>query len=460
MIANKTVFIIITRGFLVRNMLRSGVLRLLNAAGIRTVIFFPLLGKTTEVPSSLRKELEGPLVKIIGVREARLGRIHKVFCHLAKFLVFTKSTWTYCLVSVKNDQQRSDALAWIERLIFSRLSQWRVLKRLARAIEEHVFRQRHYAEYFEAERPSVVFSTSIISTLDLLFMKEARRRGIPTISIPKGWDNIAKIFYRFLPDRLLVQNEPMVDAAATLQDIPRSRIQVVGFPQFDWYVHRDLLMSRESYGAKMGLDPQRRIILFGSEGKWAPSDFTIAEHIAKFIQTPRALAAPCSLLIRPHFSEAHDPRLTQRSFGPHVVLDTNFTDSNFFLDRWDPRDEETLMFMNTLFHMDVLVTTTSTLVLDAACFDKPIVNVAYEILYKNGRDVSGLFYEKEHYQWVLRTGAVDLVTSDAELLSALNESLAHPEKKATQRQRLRDEVCYLVDGQSSQRVVGALRSML
>ena len=197
MIANKTVFIIITRGFLVRNMLRSGVLRLLNAAGIRTVIFFPLLGKTTEVPSSLRKELEGPLVKIIGVREARLGRIHKVFCHLAKFLVFTKSTWTYCLVSVKNDQQRSDALAWIERLIFSRLSQWRVLKRLARAIEEHVFRQRHYAEYFEAERPSVVFSTSIISTLDLLFMKEARRRGIPTISIPKGWDNIAKIFYRF-----------------------------------------------------------------------------------------------------------------------------------------------------------------------------------------------------------------------------------------------------------------------
>lgn len=458
--ANKTVFIIITRGFLVRNMLRSGVLRLLTEAGVRVVVFFPLLGETTEVPASLRNEFEGPMVHIVGVREVPLGRIHKIFAQLVKFLVFTQSTWTYCLVSVKNDRQRPDVLAKAERWIFSRLSRWMFLKRLSRFMEEHFFSPWHDGDYFDAEQPRLVFSTSIISTLDIQFMKEAKRRGISTVSIPKGWDNVAKIFYRFLPDLLLVQSPPMVDAVEILQGMSSSRVRLVGFPQFDWYVRRDLIMPREAYCTRMGLDANRHMILFGSEGKWAPSDFSIAERVAAFIQTSGALQMPCSLLIRPHFSDAHDVRLTRRSFGPHIVVDTNFTDSDFFIDRWDPRNEETVLFMNTLFHADLLVTTTSTLTLDAVCFDKPIINVAYGILYKNGTDVSGLFYEKDHYQWVLRTDAVDLVKSDAELLVALNNALAHPERKAVERQRLRDEVCGRLDGQSSQRVVDALLSII
>jgi len=412
------------------------------------------------IPEELRREFEGPLVELVGVREKPLGRVYKVFCHLTKFLVFTKSTWTFCLVSVKHDKQRSDFRARALKWIYTPLSKLRFLKRLARAIEFHLFRHRIYGEYFDAYKPDAVFSTSIISTLDMLFMKEARRRKIPTLSIPKGWDNVAKLFYRFIPDVLLVQNEHMTEAAVAFQDVPRGRIRVVGFPQFDWYVRPELRSTREAYCARMGLDPSRRIILFGSEGKWAPSDYTAAEHIAQLIHTDGALLTPCTLLIRPHFSDALNPRFTQHDFGPHVVVDTSMMRSDFFFDRWDPRNEETELFVNTLHHMDMLVTTTSTLTLDAVCFDKPILNIAYQILYKNGKDVSELFYEKDHYQWVLQTGAVDLIRSDKELRARLNDALSSPTRHAESRQRLRDEVCYRVDGQSSQRVVDEVLALV
>ncbi len=441
-------------------MLRSGILASLTNAGVRTVIFFPMYPQAADIPDALRREFEGPLVTLVGVREKPLGRAYKLFGHLVKFLVYTQSTWTFCLVSVKHDKQRADALAYLQKWIYTPLSKIGFLKRLARAIEYHVFRHRLYGEYFDAYAPDAVFSTSIISTLDILFMKEARRRGITTISIPKGWDNVAKLFYRFIPDVLLVQNEHMTEAAVKLQGVLRERIRVVGFPQFDWYVRQELQKSREAYCERMGLDPARRIILFGSEGKWAPSDYTAAERIGQLIQTDGALAVPCTLLIRPHFSDSQNPRFAQRNFGPNIVVDTSMTRSDFFFDRWDPGNDETELFLNTLHHMDVLVTTTSTLTLDAVCFDKPILNIAYEILYKNGKDVSELFYQKDHYQWVLRTGAVDLVRSDEELRARLNDALREPAQKAAARQRLRDEVCYRVDGQSSRRVADEILSVL
>ena len=41
----KTVFIVITRGFIVRNILRSGILELLKKKGYRIVVFFQSFGR-------------------------------------------------------------------------------------------------------------------------------------------------------------------------------------------------------------------------------------------------------------------------------------------------------------------------------------------------------------------------------------------------------------------------------
>ena len=290
-------------------------------------------------------------------------------------------------------------------------------------------------------------------------MKEARKRGIRTVSMPKGWDNITKALYRFVPDVLVVQNEYMRRGAVRSQGIPREKIAVVGFPQFDWYRRPEILLSREDYCASVGFDPKKKIIFFGSEGRWAPHDDRIVSLLATWVRDG-AFVAPCSLFVRPHFSDIKERRFDKmRGVSKDVVIDESFTVSDFFSDNWDPGVEETKKFINLIYHMDVLVTVASTLTLDAACFDKPIINVVFNVLHhpKTGRDNSHLLYTQDHYDWVFETDAVDLVKSKEELRENINRYLVNPSRKSTERSVLRDTLCYKIDGRASERLADVIR---
>jgi len=359
--------------------------------------------------------------------------------------------------NVKN-KKRANWRAYLEKWMYKPFSYVTFFKYIARFVEQHVFRNNTYEKYFDKYNPSLVFSSSIVSTVDILFMKEARRRGIKTVSMPKGWDNIAKMFYKFVPDLLVVQNELMEEQVPRVQCFSKSSVVSVGFPQFDYYVDAPLL-SREEYCKLIGVDPKRKLIFFGSEGVWAPYDDAIVDILVKWLDEG-VYDEDTTIIIRPHYSDVYNNRFVRFENTPHVVLDPFFTLSNFFLDNWDPVRKDMEMFANLLHHSDVLITTTSTLTLDAACFDLPIINIAFGILYKHGQDMSELFYKKDHYQWVLDTGAVDLVFNNKELLSSINKYFGDPSIDQAQRKNLVNKVCYRDDGKSCERIVNSIEKLL
>jgi hypothetical protein len=458
-----TIFIVVARGFIVRNILRSGVLERLTQTGHRVVIFFPQ--EKGYEGKKLREEFTRPSVMVEFLPDASgLGRLRRGLYHFFKKmtpnLVYTQSTWTYSRIGNKRIMNRSTVWAYIERMIYRPLSAFHSLKTLARFLYLYLFYSPVYASYFEKYAPDLIFSTSIISKQDVQFMKEAKRRGVRTVSMPKGWDNISKMLYAILPDTLIVQNEIMRRDAIQYQRMPASHIAVCGFPQFDWYRRPEILMARETLMNTLGLSPDRRLIFFGSEGMWAPLDHVTAGTLAKFVNDPAALAYPCALLVRPHFSDIHDRRFESLRGIPNVVVDDNITLSNYFNDNWNPSAEETRLFVNCLYHSDLLVTSVSTLVLDGASVDKPLIAIAYGIIVKGGRDVSTELYETDHFKAVLRTRAVDVVRSDDELRAAVNRALEHPDYKKAERERLIADLCFRVDGRSSERVVKVLLANL
>jgi hypothetical protein len=449
----KTIFIPIARGFIVRNILRSGVLAHLKDAGYRIVIFF--IHKGMKVPQYLRDEFEDDSVIIECVPPIDM-RGYSRFSRATKMLVYSDSSWEHSQMGNQRNLNRSFYWKYIERGASWVLSRFSVLKRIARYIEKKVFYRKTYAPYFDAYKPDVVFSTSVISTLDIDMMKEARKRGIKTIAMPKGWDNITKNFYRFLPDRLIVQNEPMKEGAVRVQGVPREMITVRGFPQFDWYAKTDIILPRERFFQSLGLSPERKLIFFGSEGRWAPGEEHIVSCLAGWVEN-NAFSRPASLLVRPHFSDVKKNRFAHFE-GKHITSKINFRLSDFFDDNWDPGTEETIHLANLLYHCDVLVTVASTLTLDAACFNKPLINVAFKILHhpKTGRDLSELYYTQDHYRWVLGVGGVDLVQSENELLRSIVAYLKDPRRNEEERSRLVSRLCFKVDGRSSRRIAEAI----
>lgn len=457
----KTVFIIVTRGFIVRNILRTGVLDLLKKSGCHVVIFFPKYTHS-EVPKYLRDEFEDDQVTLKIVSEPKKKRvqqkIYKVFSKFSSQLVFTLTTWKYNLIGKKSKMERGRIWSHIEKYAYTILSKIHILKSIARWAEQNLFRDEYYGIYFNEYKPDVVFSTSIMSKLDIQFMKEAKRRGIKTVSMPKGWDNVAKLLYRVVPDVAVFHNEVMKKHAVSDQRMNEKKIVVTGFPQFDMYTDTSLFLSREEYCKKIGINPTSRILFFGSEGGWSPKDDAIVDILARFVKESQSTDTPIGLIVRPHYSDIKLNRYERFKNVPNVWVDDTITISDFFWDNWDPGLKETHLFMNALYHSDIVINIASTLALDGAALGKPVIGVGFGALYhpKTGKDITALVYESDHYQSVLATGAVDFVKNEEDLKRSIDDYIENPERKKEERKKLIDMLCYKIDGNSSKRIADVI----
>ena len=416
--------------------------------------------RTKSVPEYLKEEFKDLDVVFIAAHERSYSRVHKALQWVTNFLIYTDSTRRYLKYGNKRHIGRSRVVAYAHIALTITLSKIFFLRPLMRWTERTFFKEEDATlqGYFDTYQPDVVFSTSVISNIDITLMKEARRRNIPTVSMPKGWDNVTRNYYRFVPDYFLVQNEILRENMAVHQDFPKENIFVIGFPQFDWYARPDVLESREEHLATLGLDPEKPYIFFASEGVWADRDHEIAEQIYSWIESG-VFTQPVQLLVRPHFTNVKDGHFESFKGREHAVLDESFEVSELFLDNWDPKVSETISLANTLKHAAMLVTIVSTINLDAACYDKPLVNFLYGAKYRGDKDISAYLFDSNHMQWVADTKALRYAHSPEELKKHIQFYLDGNDAEKEGRQKLREQLCYKVDGKSSERMVAALTTV-
>ena len=467
----KTIFITITRSFITRNILRCGVLDLLKKRGYNVVVFFP----RKSIPEYLKRELGGDGVTLAAVPEIVSSKMHRLFLKMSfSYLIFTRSTKKRALYFNDNARTRffskgflkkTKIVPWLRYVYLKIASNSNILKFLYRFFELKLFPQidHRIQLYFDNYKPDAVFSTSFVSGFDVAFMKEAKRRGAPPVSMPKSWDNIPLGYARFLPDYFIVPNEPSRQIAIHLQGMPSNRVHVVGIPQFDWYARKDIIKSREEHFKNKGLNPALPLILFGSEGVFSAFDHEVGEMIYEWVKD-NALAKPCQMLVRAHFSNADQDIFKKLRNRPKVVVDS-YRLTNFLGDKWDPSTEEMIDFINTVYHCDIMVNAASTLTLDAACFDKPIINIGFGCVYeggdRSGRDITySASYTSEHFGWVLETGATKKTDSPGELREQINRYLLNPQLERKERERLCRKLCYRLDGRSSERLANVFSSVI
>lgn len=462
----KTIFITITRSFLTRNILRSGTLEHLKRCGYRIIVFF----QAKEVPTYLKKEFEDDLVSLHAFtpvphwfhRRINILKRYLIETHISKLVARFESHKQRTLSSGLITSLAPSLFARSARLaVIKTLGRLPVARRLFRFLEKYVFLQRSAIAnfYFDRYAPDVILSTSLISDFDILFLKEASRRGVPTISMPKGWDNVTKEYYPFLPDWFAVPNEVSASCATTLQDMNPARVRAVGLPQFDWYARPEIRLSREEHLRAKGLDPARKLIFFGSEGAWSQNDWRIAELLYEWIKSD-ALGAPSQLFVRPHYSDVQSPKFDSLRGKPHVFVD-DYPKIDFLADRWDPTVPLTIDFTNSILHADVVVNIASSLTLDAASADRPVVLIGFGCEFEGETDVTiPKLYGSDHMRWVADAGGAPRADNPEDLKRLVRGALEEPHTYAAGRARLRERLCYRVDGKSSERLATLLADIV
>jgi len=449
----KTIAITISRGSLAKNYLQNDFFRILRER-FRVIVLTPAAQDDRFV-----REFSHPNVEFVTFEEYPWSATEALLVKVGKMLMWSDSVRLLVHYGIPHrvKKGRFNVLrVFLATLFFLPLSRIPVLKRIMRFLDR-ILTQRSFSaslrRVLREKEIDFLFCTNLFSDSEVALIKAAKKEHVPVWGMPKSWDNLGNVPIRALPDRLCVWNEFMVEQAMRWHAVPREVIRVTGILQFDAHLDESRRWSRAEFCKRFKLDPKRKIILFGSEGRTLVDDPDIARMLASFVAHD-SFPVPSQLLIRPHFGY-HDDELRFMSLKglPSVALDTAVERSRCFKDEWDYGEEFTTRFINTLYHADVLVTTGSTLCLDVACFDTPTVNIGFDGYAQRPFHESVRFwYHTEHAKELLRTNSAPLVRSERELKDAVFEALVHKDRFKSGRDRLRKRLCHNLDGKVGKRL--------
>ena len=181
---------------------------------------------------------------------------------------------------------------------------------LLRAAEAATPPDAGIVEFIRSRAPDVlvISPTNLRFSEETDYIKAAHSLGVPTAVPVLSWDNLStKGLIQIAPDKLFVWNEHHLQDALEIQGIGRGRIEVAGAPFFDkWFDPAAGLPRREDFCRQLGLDPERRILLYlGSSRKIAANEVWFVEKLRRFLQTSQnGQLRGCQLLIRPHPANA------------------------------------------------------------------------------------------------------------------------------------------------------------
>jgi hypothetical protein len=450
----KTLFILIPDALATKNYLRSQFwVELQKKHELRTIILC-----SAEKADEYRKEFGNDRVLVEVVDSVAHGRWEGVISFIARNALRTGH--------MRIHQMRNYIdfgglpMLLLKSFLWLVLGRSSLLHRLIRKLDLHIPPAPRVKELFDTYTPNLVFSSSILNgSLDVAFLREAQRRGIHTIGIPRGWDNYtSKGILRVIPDTLLAMDTYLVEMGREYQSLHKET-RVVGFPGMDQYVDRRLIQPRESFLSSIGVDPTKRMILFCALGDYSvPSEWEIAEAFNTLVATGK-LPSDLVMVYRAHPSfESHTEELARL---PHVVHNRKAEYKEGDVSTWEMGKSDIAYYMNSIAHSEMVITTGSTAGIDAIAMNKPVISAAFENRPINYW-LSARRFRKHftHYIHLVETGGVATADSPAEMALRITEYLENPQKDAEGRAHAKARFLSPLDGGAGGRIAKEVLALL
>jgi CDP-glycerol glycerophosphotransferase (TagB/SpsB family) len=118
---------------------------------------------------------------------------------------------------------------------------------------------------------------------------------------------------------------------------------------------------------------------------------------------------------------------------------------------------------DSLYHTEMTISTASTMTIDAAAFDKPSINIAFDGWEeKPFHESVRRFYAPSHahYQPIVKSAGVRIAYSFDELIKYIHMYLEDPSIDKEGRARIVREQCYKLDGKSGERIANFILESL
>ena len=456
----KTIFIPIYNGIRARNFFRSSAYtELAGDPSLQLVILIP--------PSKLgyyRSEFPEPNVifephEIIS--EPWFGRFLAEFA----FNLLSTKTMEY--------KQRLEYLRYgnwprfvLKRAVHYFLGPFIFFRSLVRFFDRWVALDPAVASLLKKYKPDLVIVPDIVFPPDRVVLRAAKRLGFRVLGMIRSWDNLtSKGVIQILPDKLIVYTSVMKQEAIKYAGMSAQDIILTGVPHYDDFFEAPRI-SRTEFLQGLGIDPSRRVILCAPFfDKYTGSAVVIINTLLEAIETGD-LPKDVHILVR---YRPATPEIPPGLIRPSSHLTISKPCSRYFEVRniqsptldWEFTRDDLDLLMNSLRFSDVVINTISTLSIDAAILDHPVIVVRFDAdPHCPPKHSVNLVIQHDHYRAIEKSGGVRLVWNMEELLQSLNAYLKNPAQDRAGRRKIVEEQIEFTDGRSGMRVAEYIKSMV
>jgi hypothetical protein len=280
----------------------------------------------------------------------------------------------------------------------------------------------------------LVFNTSHIhNVISLDLMYAVKKLKIKSATFLFSWDNLTSQG-RVLPayDFYFTWNAKIKEDLSTIYpSLNKKNIFVTGTPQFDFHFNNDFIVSRKKLYDFLKISEEKKIILYSTGmAYYTPKEHKIVKEIEKVLNT---IDKKLQLVVRIYAKDDNTEYYKLRENNKNISVPDHFWELNYLT----PTLKDIKLFNSLINHCSIGINVASTVSLDLAILNKPIINIAFnppgENIYPN--DYKKI-YDFDHYKPIIESGAISLVKNTKELKLEILKYLENSKHKEEERKNL------------------------
>jgi len=301
----------------------------------------------------------------------------------------------------------------------------------------------------KAWRPDVVVSTHISQIYGRGLVAAANQMSISTIGNLNSWDNAWKGL-KVRPKIVTCWSENNRAELSALASYGAGQVRVIGAPAFDVYSAPNAQWTRAELCKTLGLDPARPILLFATLGQFK-QQIDETNPLAALLKAIDAGVLPGSaqvvVRLHPWSREAYF-----KSLLAHPAVTVSRYEHYIPGLTWTPTRAEAILAGNLLRHADVVISPGSSMVIEAAIFDTPVVVPVFnEYMPQAFENYFRQTWLNQHFGRIHKNDWVYLARDAAQMASAILAALADRGWYRAGRQKICENILGPLDGSATQR---------
>ena len=383
------------------------------------------------------------------------GTIRRLFYFFYSYLLYTQTTMVLATIGVRPDEPPGGGrgkflLSPVKWLIAHTFGKSDVVRlRLVPFLFIRIFNNRPFISVFEKYKPDLVFASHLYGWFDVNLLAEARRMRTKTMGMPAGWDHLDKYYLPFHVDHLVAPSNGVRNAGIKFQSYKSEEISIVGYPHFDFISSKSWAIPREKLLAQLGIPLDAKLVMYVSGSFYCPDEPEIIKEMVAWADQGK-LKGNVYFVIRLYPTGRSTKSFDEQKFEqlrsiPRIV---------FYRPEVWTDIPTTELLLNIILHADVIIQVYTTIALEATVLERPLLSTPFDGHHRRpGRQSIRRFEKFEHFQDVIKSGALLRAYSFGELQEYLNRYLEDPTYLALERAELRKEQCGPLDGHASQRIL-------